>query len=79
MSRLDTLIRITAIDAFQGKSRTDVVHILTQLGFGNTEIARILGTTAGYVAVAKHQLKKRQLRERKKKSEEDIPKKAEKQ
>lgn len=64
VSRLDTLIKITAINAFQGKSRTDVIRILSDLGFQNKDIAMILGTTAAYVAVVKHELKKRRKTER---------------
>ena len=58
LSRLDTLIKITAIDAFQGKSRADVVRILSELGFQNKDIAMILGTTAAYVAKVKYEFKK---------------------
>ena len=64
VSRLDTLIKITAINAFQGKSRADVVRILSDLGFHNRDIAMILGTTAAYVAKVKHELKKRRKKER---------------
>lgn len=60
VSRLDTLIKITAINAFQGKTRTDVVRILSELGFQNKDIAMILGTKAAYVAVLKYEFKKQQ-------------------
>lgn len=68
MNRLDTLIKITAISAFQGKSMTDVVAILSELGFGNKDIAMILGTSAAYVANVRSALKKK--RAKKEKSEE---------
>lgn len=59
MSKLDTLIKITAINTFQGKSRADVVRILSSLGFNNTDIAMILGTTSAYVANVKYGFKKK--------------------
>jgi len=58
MNRLDTLIKITAINAFQGKSITEVVRILSSLGFNNKDIAMILGTTSASVATIKYQSKK---------------------
>jgi len=65
MNRLDTLIKITAINAFQDKSRTDVVRILSSLGFSNRDIAMILGTTAAYVATVKYQFKKQRKKKKK--------------
>ncbi|MEM3697098.1 MAG: hypothetical protein QXQ94_06315 [Candidatus Bathyarchaeia archaeon] len=63
VSRLDTLIKITAINAFQGKSRADVVRILSELGFKNKDIAMILGTTTAYVAKVKYEFKKQRKKE----------------
>lgn len=65
MSRLDILIKIAAIDAFQDKSITDVVRILSDLGFQNKDIAMILGTKASYVATVKYTLKKQRAKEKK--------------
>jgi hypothetical protein len=59
INRLDTLIKITAINAFQGKSRQDVVLILSSLGFSNKDIAMILGTTSMYVAKVKYGFKQK--------------------
>lgn len=70
MNRLDTLIKITAINAFQGKSVVDVVKILSDLGFQNKDIAMILGTKATYVANIRYSVRKS--REQKKKSTEKI-------
>ncbi len=58
LNKLDTLIKISIITAFQGKSRAEVINILSDLGFGNKEIAVILGTTPSYVANVRHQTKK---------------------
>jgi predicted transcriptional regulator len=63
MNRIDTLIKITAINAFQGKSRADVVRILSSLGFSNMDIAMILGTTPAYVANVKYGFKKKRTKE----------------
>lgn len=70
MNRLDTLIKITAINAFQGKSITDVVHILSDLGFQNKDIAMILGTKAAYVANVRYAMRKQ--RAKKGKTEGEI-------
>jgi hypothetical protein len=59
ISRLDTLIKITAINAFQDKSRADVVVILATLGFNNKDIAMILGATSAYVANVKYEFGKK--------------------
>jgi|GEM_PF-4892779 len=58
MNKLDTLIKVTAANAFQGKSMAEGICFLSDLGFGNTEIASILGTTAAYVGNVKHVAKK---------------------
>jgi hypothetical protein len=65
MNRLDTLIKITAINAFQGKSISDVVRILSDLGFQNRDIAMILGTTNAYVANVKYEIKRQRGRKKK--------------
>jgi len=66
LNRLDTLIKITAINAFQGKSIVEVVGILSDLGFQNKDIAMILGTTPPYVANVRHALKKQRAKQAKK-------------
>jgi len=58
MSKLDTLIKITASNVFQGKPLVDSIIFLSNLGIGNTEIANILGTTAPYVNKVKYETKK---------------------
>jgi hypothetical protein len=58
MNRLDTLIKISAINAFQGKSISDVVKILSDLGFQNKDIAMILGTKPTYVANIRYAMRK---------------------
>ncbi len=58
MNKFDTLIKITAANAFQGKSMAESICFLADLGFGNTEIACILGTTPAYVNKVKYEAKK---------------------
>ena len=65
MNRLDTLIKITAINAFQDKSRADVVRILASLGFNNKDIAMILGVSAAYVANVKYEFGKKERKSKK--------------
>lgn len=58
LGRLDTLIKISVINAFQGKSRAEVITVLSDLGFDYKNIAAILGTTPSYVAKVKSEVKK---------------------
>jgi len=58
MDKLDTLIRIAALNAVREQSIADSIIILSDLGFGNTEIARILGTTPKYVSKVKYESRK---------------------
>jgi hypothetical protein len=58
ISKLDVLIKVTAANAFKGKSKEESILALSELGFGNTEIAVILGTTANYVGKVKSEAKK---------------------
>jgi hypothetical protein len=69
LKRLDTLIKISVINAFQDKSRTDVIRILAESGFENRDIASIIGTSPGYVANVRSDLKKERA---KKKVKEDV-------
>lgn len=78
MNRLDTLIKISAINAFQGKSRIDVVEILSSLGFSNIDIAMILGTNTGYVANVKYGLRKLRTKKTEKPTEKAKVKETEK-
>lgn len=57
-TRLDTIIKLTAMNSLQGKSLTEKIEILSELGLQNKEIALLVGTTAGYVNTAKQRLKK---------------------
>jgi hypothetical protein len=58
LKRLDILIKISIINAFQDKSRTDVIRILSDSGFTNPDIASILGTSYAFVANVRSELKK---------------------
>ena len=42
--KLDTLIKLTAINALKGKNLTDQVEILSEIGLQPKRIATILGT-----------------------------------
>lgn len=66
MAKLDTLIKITASNVFQGKPLTDSIIFLSNLGIGNNEIANILGTSASYVGNIKYEAKKGKQKKRKK-------------
>jgi len=57
--KLDTLIKLTAIDALKGKNLTDQVEILSEIGLQPKEIARILGTDPNTVRTLKSRVKSR--------------------
>lgn len=57
--KLDTLIRLTAIDALKGKNLTDQVEILSEIGLQPKEIATILGTDPNTVSALKSRVRKR--------------------
>jgi hypothetical protein len=58
LKRLDILIKLNIINTFQGKSRTEVIRILTDIGYGNQDIASIIGTSPAYVANVRSEMKK---------------------
>lgn len=57
--KLDTLIKLTAINALRDKNLTDQVEILSVIGLQPKEIAIILGTDPSTVSTLKSRLKKR--------------------
>lgn len=57
--KLDTLIRITAINSLTDKSLTEQVKILSEIGFQPKRIATILGTDSSTVSTLKSRLKKK--------------------
>lgn len=57
--KLDSLIKLTALDYIKDKSMTDQIGILAELGFKNPEIAKIVGTNRDSVKTMKSQYKKR--------------------
>lgn len=67
--KMDTLIKLTAINALKGKSLTDQVGILSEIGLQPREIATILGTDRKTVSVLKSRAKRR----RSKKTETETP------
>jgi len=60
MSKLDALIKITAVNASRGKSIAEIALLLSDLGFKNVEIASILGTTPAYIGKVKYEAGKEQ-------------------
>ncbi|WGM88529.1 MAG: hypothetical protein NUK63_06290 [Candidatus Bathyarchaeum tardum] len=58
-AKLDTLIRITAINALADKNLTEQVKILSDIGLQPRSIANILGTDNATVSTLKNRLKKK--------------------
>jgi len=57
--KMDTLIRLTAINVLGDKKKTEAVGILTELGFTKGEIASLLRTTPGSVDSMRHSLRRK--------------------
>ena len=72
--KLDTLIKLTAINALKGKNLTYQVEILSEIGLQPKEIATILGTDPATVSTLKSRVKKK----RTKKAEKESDKKEQK-
>jgi hypothetical protein len=70
MTKLDLLIKITASNIFKDKPLNDSIVFLIKLGFGNTDIAEILGTTYSYVANVRTDSKKEKRKRKKSKNKE---------
>jgi hypothetical protein len=64
MSKLDALIKMTAVNISQGKSIAEVALLLSDFGFQNKEIATILGTTPHYIGTVKLRGKKAKAEQR---------------
>jgi len=56
--KLDTLIKLTAINVLQGKTKVQGISVLTNMGFKPKEIAEMLNTTPHSVSVVKSARKK---------------------
>jgi hypothetical protein len=57
--KMDTLIKLIAINALKGKNLTDQVGILSEVGLQPSEIAVILGTDPSTVSTLKGRVKKK--------------------
>jgi hypothetical protein len=68
--KLDTLIKLTAINALRDRNLTDQIGILSEIGLMPKEIAAILGTDPATVRTLKSRVKKRKAN---KKEEETTP------
>jgi hypothetical protein len=73
--KLDTLIKLTAINALKGKNLTDQVEILSEIGLQPKEIATITGTDPNTVRALKSRAKSRKT----KKTKNETPKGCESQ
>lgn len=56
--KLDTLIKLTAVNTFKEKPLPESILFLADLGLQNKEVAKILGTTSAYVNKVKYEAKK---------------------
>ena len=61
-SRLDVLIRLTALNTGAGLTMTEKIHNLHKAGFRPVDIAEILSTTANVVNVRLSEFRKKKRR-----------------
>lgn len=64
--KLDTLIKLTAMNALKGKNLTDQVEILSAIGLQPKEMSAILGTDSATVRTLKSRIRRRTTRGTKK-------------
>ena len=72
--KLDTLIKLTAINALKGKNLTDQVEILSEIGVQPKEIATIIGTDPNTVSVLKSRVKRRKAKKSKNEAPQEVVK-----
>ena len=63
--KLDTIIRLLATQAIEGREYRDQVSVLTSAGLKSTDIAKLTGKTANNVKVTLHLMKKAKKGEKK--------------
>jgi len=59
-SKLDSIIKLLALSAVQGKNLKEQVSLLASLGFQPKQIADMLGKTPNHISVVLHDLRKGQ-------------------
>lgn len=60
-AKLDTLIKLSALSAVQGKSLKEQVAVLASLNMSPKQIADILGKTPNHISVVLHELRKAEI------------------
>ncbi len=63
--KLDVLIKLTAANVIRGdKTQTESILKLSSIGIGYTDIAKIINTSKGYVALILSKKKKKNAKEK---------------
>lgn len=57
-NKMDTIIRLLALNAVEGKQLKDQTSILCSFGFQPKQIAEMLGKTPNHIRVLLHELRK---------------------
>jgi len=58
-AKLDTVIKLLSIEATKGRTLTEQVHMLYNLGMSSAEIASCLGKNPNNVRVTLHSIRKK--------------------
>lgn len=61
VSRLDSILKLLALNTVQGRSLKEQVSLLSSVGFQPKQIAEMLGKTPNHVSVILHDLRKKQV------------------
>ena len=58
MTKLDSILKLLAMNQLQGKTLREKVELLSSLGFQPQQIADTLGKTPNHISVILHELRK---------------------
>jgi len=69
-NKMDTIIKLVALSAVEGKELKKQVSILSSIGFQPKQIADMLGKTPNHISVLLHKLHKEESQQKEEVSEE---------
>ena len=59
-SRLDSILKLLALNTVQGRTLKEQVSLLSSVGFQPKQIAEMLGKTPNHISVILHDIRKKQ-------------------
>lgn len=67
-TRLDILVKLTALNALAGKKPQDKIKALSEIGLKPSEIAQVLGLKINYITAALSNIRKAETKKKSKKA-----------